>query len=139
MFIPSYRIHNILKDFTLQLKKNHQSTRPLADDQETSPEGTKRPNSLRLETVINKVAANIMDRIAVLGKEATHHPPTESERPSATPDGGFNHPPPVFDYHLMDREKGKLKQRLVVEDSQILVQRFQTLTATDENLEDDEH
>jgi hypothetical protein len=38
----------------------------------------------------------------------------------------------VFDYHLMDRKKGKVRKRLVVEDSHSLVERFQNLTA-DEN------
>jgi hypothetical protein len=36
--------------------------------------------------------------------------------------------PSVFDYHLMDREKGKVRQQLVVEDSHNLVRRFQDLT-----------
>ena len=53
MFIPNYQIHNILKDFTHQLKNGN--NRKDADH--------------RLETVVNKVAGTIMDRVARLSEE----------------------------------------------------------------------
>ena len=124
MFIPNYQIHNILKDFTLRLKKMRQHRRSPAVSGPTSAASGKPPHDLRQAEVAGKVAENIMARIADLGKEARHSPPAESQGPPR----GFNDRPPVFDYHLLDRQKGKVKHRLVVEDSRILVQRFQQMT-----------
>ena len=127
MFIPNYQIHNILKDFTLQLKKIRQRRKSPTDKQPVTTSRRKHPNDLRLTSVASKVAENIMARSADLGEEARHRPPVESEQPSR----GANAQPPVFDYHLLDREKGKLKQHLVVEDSRVLVERFQEMTAAE--------
>ncbi|MDJ0667248.1 MAG: hypothetical protein QNJ61_08220 [Desulfobacterales bacterium] len=127
MFIPNYQIHNILKDFTRQLKKIRQRRKSPADPGTVVPARDRRPSDLRLTAVASKVTANIMDRIASLGEEARHSPPMESERPPR----GADAQPPAFDYHLLDREKGKVKQQLVVEDSRILVARFQQMTAAE--------
>lgn len=133
MFIPNYQIHNILKDFTLQLKKWRQ--------QRTTPTGRRRPwpgplsgpDHLRVASVVNKVADNIMHRIASLGQEIR---PTSTSAPKDPPrqsgEGDKSHPA-VFDYYRLDPEKGKVKQRLVVADSHQLVQRFEALTVTDVN------
>lgn len=127
MFIPNYQIHNILKDFTLQLKKIRQRRKSPTEPGAVTPTRGGRPSDLRLTSVASKVAANIMNRIADLGEEARHSAPMESERPSH----GGNAQPPAFDYHLLDREKGKVKQHLVVEDSRNLVVRFQQMTAAE--------
>jgi hypothetical protein len=126
MFIPGYQIQNILKDFTLQLKKIRQGTGPEA----ASPGPTRAPDNLRLAKVVSRVADNIMDRIAALGQEAESV--ADSDRPSPLAGEDVKSQQPVFDYHLMDRKKGKVRKRLVVEDSHSLVERFQNLTA-DEN------
>jgi hypothetical protein len=125
MFIPNYQIHNILKDFTRQLKKIRKRRKSPTDSGAVTPAHSRRPNDLRLTSVASKVAENIMARIADLGEEARHRPPVQSEQSSR----GANAQPPVFDYHLLDREKGKVKQHLVVEDSRVLVDRFQQMTA----------
>lgn len=138
MFIPSYQIHNILKDFTLQLKKIRQQTAPPTGREATSPGPTREPNNLRLASVVSKVADRIMDRIADLSQEADPTAPSEFEKPSRMADRGCKSHPAAFDYYLLDRDKGKVRQRLVVEDSQHLVQRFQTLTAVDEGFGKDE-
>ena len=127
MFIPSYQIHNILKDFTRRLKKIRQHPRSPAVSGTTSPASGRSAHDLRQSAVASQVAENIMARITDLGKEARHSPPAESRAPLR----GFSERPPVFDYHLLDRQKGKVKHRLVVEDSRILVQRFQQMTNTE--------
>lgn len=132
MFIPSYQIHNILKDFTLQLKKIRQQAAPQTGREARSPGPTRSPNDLRLASVVNKVADHIMTRIADLGQEAAPTTPSEPERPPRVPEGGGKSHPAAFDYYRLDREKGKVKQRLMVEDSQNLVQRFERFTATGE-------
>lgn len=134
MFIPSYQIHNILKDFTLQLKKIRQGAGPDA----AAPGPARAPENLRLATVVSRVADHIMDRIAALGKEAGPAAAAESGRPSTHATGAFKPQPPVFDYHLLDGKKGKVKKRLVVEDSHCLVKRFQNLTAAEDQTRQDE-
>ncbi len=129
MFIPSYQIHNILKDFTQQLKKIRQETAPQAGSEAASPGPTRTPNALRLAPVVSKVADRIMNRIADLGQEAVPATPSESERPPHKPGAESKIHPAVFDFYRLDREKGKVKQRLVVEDSQNLVRRFERVTA----------
>jgi hypothetical protein len=128
MFIPNYQIHNILKDFAQQLKKTRLQNASPPTLPTTSPGPTRTPDNLRLSSVVNKVADNIMDRIAGLGRE--NDPTAGSEAKRSVPAGAADcrQHPPVFDYHLMDRERGKVKQQLVVEDSHNLVSRFQNLT-----------
>jgi hypothetical protein len=132
MFIPSYQIHNILKDFTQQLKKMRQQGKkkgPTAD----APGPGRAPDNLRLASVVNKVADNIMDRIAALGREADPTAASDANQTAldAAPDSKQH--PPVFDYHLMDRKNGKVRQRLVVEDSRHLVERFQDITSVEDH------
>ncbi len=136
MFIPNYQIHNILKDFTLHLKKLRTGNPAEGDRTATAP--AMGPNQLRLATVVTKVADNIMHRIADLGREAENTIPIAYERPPRVKDIGIRTNPAAFDYHLMDREKGKVKKRLVVEDSRHLVERFQHMTSTAADKTDDQ-
>ena len=135
MFIPNYQIHNILKDFTQHLKKLRTGSPAEADRTATAP--AMGPNQLRLATVVTKVADDIMLRIADLGREAENTLPAGPERPPRAKDGGIRTNPAAFDYHLMDGEKGKVKKRLVVEDSRHLVERFQHMTTTGADNSDD--
>ena len=130
MQIPSYQIHNILKDFTQQLKKWHRHNAAAAGRQNLLSGPGSGPNDLRRAAVVSKVADKIMKRIASLGQEA--EPAAKTKRLSREPDEGFDAAPAAFDYHLLDPAKGKVKQRLVVKDSLQLVQRLQSLTAAEE-------
>lgn len=130
MFIPSYQIHNILKDFSLQLKKKRQGM-------PTPPHTTAVAGRLRLTTVVTKVAENIMHRIADLGREAEAMPPVAETPPKGT-NGGTSSNPAAFEYHAMDRHGAKVKKRLVVRDSRNLVERFQRLTSPDETAGDNQ-
>ncbi|MGD9329904.1 MAG: hypothetical protein PVJ53_01260 [Desulfobacterales bacterium] len=111
MFIPNYQIHNILKDFTQQLKKKNQG-------QKAGP---------RLEAVVNKVAETIMDRVARLGEEEAR------ERANTTPTRiqsscrAKSGPSREFYYHSMDKDRRKVKRCLAVENPQQLIDRFRTL------------
>ncbi len=127
MFIPSYQIHNILKDFTQRLRKIRQRPPAPMDPGDLMSVPERRPHDLRLTAVASKVAETIRDRIADLGEEARHSPSVASERSTRV----FNAQPPVFAYYLLDRSQGKVKQHLVVEDSRILVQRFQQITTAE--------
>ncbi|MDJ0722244.1 MAG: hypothetical protein QNJ04_11460 [Desulfobacterales bacterium] len=129
MFIPSYQIHNILKDFTLQLKKKRQGFPPQAGIPTPPSTPTLGPDPLRLTTVVTKVADNIMHRIANLGREVEEAPPVP-EISARTAGEGARTNAAAFDYHLMDRNGEKVKKRLVVRDSRNLVERFQYLTSS---------
>jgi hypothetical protein len=132
LYIPSYQIHNILKDFTQQLQKWRQQSAATAARENGRPNAVSGPNGLRLASVVNKVADNIMARIANLGQEAGRKETAKTKMPRRGPNEGAKNEPAVFDYYLMDPKRGKVKQRLVVRDSRQLVQRFQSLSAADE-------
>jgi len=112
MFIPNYQIHNILKDFTHQLKNgNHR-------------QGT----GHRLETVVNKVAGTILDRVARLSEEEA--------RDAAEAIGIHAHPssPPAnepqsytFHYHTLGEDHHKIEKCLAVENPEQFVVRFQSV------------
>jgi hypothetical protein len=112
MFIPNYQIHNILKDFTHQLRNgNHR--------QDTGH---------RLETVVNKVAGTIMDRVARLSEEEALHEMTGGGR-HAHPSSPLanEQQPSVFHYHTIDADCHKIKKSLSVENPEQLVDRFQSV------------
>ena len=112
MFIPNYQIHNILKDFTHQLRN-----------------GSRRKDAgHRLETVVNKVAGNIMDRVARLSEEEAQHP-SETSGIHASPS-----PPPAnerqtgaFHYHTIGEGCHKIEKCLAVENPEQFINRFHSV------------
>jgi hypothetical protein len=112
MFIPNYQIHNILKDFTHQLKneKHRQDT------------------GLHLETVVNKVAGTIVDRVTRLSEEEMQPSSGVSDHPSRplAPAAGTR-PSGKFRYHTMSRGQGKTEHSLAVEHPAQLIERFQSV------------
>jgi len=121
MFIPNYQIHNILKDFTQQLKNGH----PRSDA------------GHQLETVVKKVAGTIMSRVMRLSEEEARRRTRivgspAPQRPSAAPE---RHPT-TFYYHTLDKDHRKQKQCLSVENSEQLINRFLSMI---EPADDDPH
>jgi hypothetical protein len=111
MFIPNYQIHNILKDFTQQLRNgNHR--------QDTGH---------RLETVVKKVAGTIVDRIARLSEEEARLQ-VESARRQAPPQPSATEEkvPGAFHYHTIDKNRHKIKHCLAVENPEQFINRFQS-------------
>lgn len=132
MYIPSYQIHNILKDFTLQLKRWRQQSTSTAGREDAQRGPASGPNGLRMASVVNKVADNIMERIANLGQETGTTETALTKQPLRGAGEDAKNEPAAFDYYLLDPKRGKVKQRLVVRDGRQLVQRFQSLTEADE-------
>jgi len=117
MYIPSYQIHNILKDFTQRLKNGGQ--RPDAGD--------------RLESVVNKVSVTIMNRVTRIGEEEARR---RSRRPPpASPVD--KQQPTTFHYHTLGRDHRKLKNHLCVENSRQLIERFFSLVEPAADAADD--
>jgi len=118
MYIPNYQIHNILKDFTQQLKN-----------------GGQRPDAgQRLESVVNKVSVTIMNRVTRIGEE-------ESQRRLRRPHPASpvdKHHPTTFHYHTLGRDHRKVKNHLCVENSRQLIERFFSMvdSAADDGAEE---
>ena len=111
MFIPNYQIHNILKDFTQQLKKkNHR--------QEAGP---------RLEAVVNKVAGTIMDRVARLSEEEVRDRAGSLHTPAQSVSREHPRPPGEFYYHTIGKDCQKVRRHLSVENPRQLIDRFHTV------------
>jgi len=112
MFIPSYQIHNILKEFAHQLKDGNHRT----------------DAGHRLETVVNKVAGSIMDRVTRLSEEEAQ---CEAEttgihtHPSSPP---ASEPQPcTFHYHTIGKDCRKIEKCLAVENPEQFINRFQSV------------
>jgi hypothetical protein len=112
MFIPNYQIHNILKDFTHQLKN----------------EKHRQDAGLRLETVVNKVAGTIVDRVTRLSEEEVQPPSGASDRPGRplAPAPGTR-PSGNFRYHTMSGGPAKTEHSLAVENPAQLIERFHSV------------
>ena len=112
MFIPNYQIHNILKDFTQQLRN----------------EKHRQEAGARLETVVNKVADTIMGRVARLGEEEVRRqdgtPPHHAHQPAFAAN---TRPSGTFRYHTIDSDQQKTEQHLEVENPAQLIKRFQSV------------
>jgi hypothetical protein len=115
MYIPNYQIHNILKEFTQQLKNG----------------GCRADAGHRRETVVNKVAGTIMDRVTRISEEEArrHIRPTGADHPlPASPVD--KRQPTTFHYHTLDQHHRKLKNHLCVEDSRQIIDRFFSMVDT---------
>lgn len=112
MFIPSYQIHNILKDFTLQLRDgNH-----------------RKDAGYRLESVVNKVADTIMDRVARLSEEEARGKLETTgihAQPSSSP--AIEPQPVTFRYHTIGKDSHKTENCLAVENPAQFINRFQSV------------
>lgn len=115
MFIPSYQIHNILKDFTHQLRDgNH-----------------RRDAGHRLESVVNKVADTITDRVTRLSEEEARdrmEPTGIHAQPSPAPAIEPQHV--TFRYHTIGQDTQKIETCLAVEDPAQFINRFQSVIET---------
>lgn len=116
MFIPDYQIHNILKDFSQHLRNGHRCPK----------------TGCQMETVVNKVARTIMRRVVHLSEEEALH------RSRVTRQGGRrplrepqDRPPDSFEYQTFDRDHGKQRRCFSVENSRILIERFQSVVDDD--------
>jgi hypothetical protein len=111
MFIPNYQIHNILKDFTQQLRNgNH-----------------RQDAGHRLETVVKKVAGTIMDRVARLSEEEARFQ-AKAARQKTTPlsSTAEEKTPSAFHYHTIDENCHKIRHCLAVENPEQFINRFQS-------------
>lgn len=109
MFIPNYQIHNILKDYTQQLKNGHH--RPEARCQ--------------LDTVVRKVAGTIMRRVVDLSEqEALRRIRSGHHGARRLPLEVKDRQPEKFHYHVIGSDHLKVRKWIAVENPAQLIDRF---------------
>ncbi|NOX34844.1 MAG: hypothetical protein GXP56_14120 [Deltaproteobacteria bacterium] len=139
MQIPSYQIQNVLKVYSRQLSqgkilsKNKFGTanKSSADSVTISSEGKRK-------AIIDKVAANIVDRIITQGpKEKKEEEITSQIEKELGKKINFNKEKNQFTYTVIDENNQKATHTLSVEDSKFIVKRMTELAreVADSNME----
>jgi hypothetical protein len=129
MFVPAYQIHNVLKVYTRQL------SRPM-DGAGDSAGGGKPPigkinisDEGKRQAVIDKVAADIVERISRFESLAADAPTAQGDPPPA---GNLPRPAPrqksaQFTFNVIDGSNQKKTCNLPVNDSSFLSRRLEEL------------
>ena len=140
MQIPSYQIQNVLKVYSKQLSQGKMLSRNSkfgvankvsADSVTISSEGKR-------QTIIDKVAANIVDKIITEGpKEENEAQITGQIEQELGKKINFSRGKTQFTYTTIDGNNNKTTQTLSVEDSQFVVKRMTELArqVADNNME----
>lgn len=140
MQIPSYQIQNVLKVYSKQLSQGKMLSRNnkfgiantvSADSVSISSEGKR-------QAIIDKVAANIVDRIITEGpKEENEAQITEQIERELGKKINFSKDKSQFTYTTIDNDNNKTTKTLSVEDSQFVVKRMTELArqVADNNME----
>jgi len=140
MQIPSYQIQNVLKVYSKQLSQGKMLSRNnkfgvankvSADSVSISSEGKR-------QTIIDKVAANIVDKIITEGpKEENEAQITEQIERELGKKINFSKDKTQFTYTTIDDNNNKSTKTLSVEDSQFVVKRMTELArqVADNNME----
>ncbi len=140
MEIPSYQIQNVLKVYSKQLtqgkilarNKSAGRNRISADDVKISAEGKR-------AVIIDKVAANIVDRITSVGpKEKLEHQIVDQIESEIGRKIDFTkRKEEKFSFTAVDENNQKVTKHLSVEDSNFVIKRLTELArqAADDNME----
>jgi hypothetical protein len=140
MQIPSYQIQNVLKVYSKQLSQGKMLSRNnkfgiantvSADSVTISSEGKR-------QAIIDKVAANIVDRIITEGpKEENEAQITQQIERELGKKINFSKDKSQFTYTTIDDDNNKTTKTLSVEDSQFVVKRMTELArqVADNNME----
>lgn len=121
MKIADYQMHNVLKDFTQQLRR-----RVGAPGQGPPARGRRRSGQL---AVIRQLLTTIVDRMGRLNPEAGSGAPPAPGRGEPASRGEFT--------YRLQRPSGEcLTRRLEIEDSRHLVQRFHDLAGEEDTGQD---
>ncbi len=139
MQIPSYQIQNVLKVYSRQLSQGKILNRnkfgmantPSADSVTLSSEGKRK-------AIIDKVAANIVDRIITEGpKEKSEEKITSQIEKELGKKINFSKEKNQFTYTVIDENNQKVTHTLSVEDSKFIVKRMTELAreVADSNME----
>ena len=141
MHIPSYQITNVIKVYSKQISQNRVAERQksLGVGSSSSKDSITISEEGKRQTIINKVSANIMDRITQYG------PTDETEqdvvdRLNQELNGklkSYNSKDNQFVFNFIGENNEKITNTLSVEDSKIVSRRFEQLVkeTIDKNME----
>lgn len=122
MFVPAYQIHNVLKAYTRQLSQPNDGTggaKPPIGKINISDEGKR-------QAVIDKVAADIVDRISRFESMPADAPSAQASPPNPIrPPSRWK--PAQFIFNVIDASNQKKTCNLPVEDSRFLSRRLEEL------------
>lgn len=138
MYISSYQMHNVLADYTKRLEKNRVS-------KAQRPTGVKSPVDRidisvggKRQAVIEKVAANIVDRITRFGPqdEMDREIVNQLKDELGAEEEYKDQDPVEFVFNVIVDGADKTTNKLTAEDSSVLMKRLETLTreAVDKNM-----
>jgi hypothetical protein len=139
MVIPSYQIHNVLKVYSKQLSQTRIIERqkalaeaPSVDKINISAEGKR-------QTIIEKVANDIVDRITQFGPqdEVEHEIVNQLQDEIGQPVEFMNMQNKQFVFNTIDDQNMKKTGTLMIEDSTMLIRRLEQIAkdAVDKNME----
>jgi hypothetical protein len=139
MQIPSYQIQNVLKVYSRQLSQGKIMSRNKFGDANTnSADSVTLSSEGKRQAIIDKVAANIVDRIITEGpKEKTEEKITSQIEQELGKKINFTKDRNQFTYTVIDENNQKSTRTLSVEDSKFIVERMTELArqVADSNME----
>jgi hypothetical protein len=139
MQIPSYQIQNVLKVYSRQLSQGKIMSRNKFGDANTnSADSVTLSSEGKRQAIIDKVAANIVDRIITEGpKEKTEEKITSQIEQELGKKINFTKDRNKFTYTVIDENNQKSTRTLSVEDSKFIVKRMTELArqVADSNME----
>lgn len=139
MQIPSYQIQNVLKVYSRQLSQGKILTRnKFISANEASADSVTISSEGKRQAIIDKVAANIVDRIITEGpKEKSEAEITDQIEKELGKKINFARNKNQFTYTAIDKDNNKLTRTLSVEDSKFVLKRMTELArqVADSNME----
>lgn len=139
MQIPSYQIQNVLKVYSRQLSQGKMLSRnKFGVDNKLSADSVTISSEGKRQAIIEKVAANIVDRIITEGpKEENEAQITDQIEKELGKKIDFNRGKKQFTYTSIDNNNNRVTQTLSVEDSKFVVKRMTELArqVADTNME----
>ncbi|RLC01099.1 MAG: hypothetical protein DRH34_09725 [Deltaproteobacteria bacterium] len=140
MQIPSYQIQNVLKVYSRQLSQGKILSRSnkFGADIKASADSVTISSEGKRQAIIDKVAANIVDRIITEGpKEKTEEKITTQIEEELGKKINFAKDKNQFTYTVIDEDNQKITHTLSVEDSKFIVKRMTELArkVADRNME----
>lgn len=139
MQIPSYQIQNVLKVYSRQLSQGKILSRnKFASDNKISADSVTISSEGKRKAIIDKVAANIVDRIITEGPvEKNEEKITSQIEKELGKKINFSKDKNQFTYTVIDENNEKVTHTLSVEDSKFIVKRMTELAreVADSNME----
>ena len=139
MQIPSYQIQNVLKVYSRQLSQGKILTRNrYINATEASADSVTISSEGKRQAIIDKVAANIVDKIITEGpKEKSESEITDQIEKELGKKINFTRNKNQFTYTDIDKDNNKVTKTLSVEDSKFVLKRMNELArqVADSNME----